>query len=307
MKQKTILFLLTLLFSSVVMAQTAEECYKKGSDYYLKDNYTEALRWYRKSADQGYDEAYMMLGHMYKSGHGVSKNETEAVNYYRKAAEKGYLPAQNEMGICYELGKGVTKNMTEAKKWYQKAADGGNENAKKALERLNAPASASTTTATTKKVYTYGSYKFGHINLNQLFEAMPEHATYMNELEQFAADYKKEFEQMENEYQAKLNDYNAMQGKLDKSTLDKRRDELEQLQNRINNYAELANKEIERASNDKLEPIMEKIKKAVKSVGQKNGYIFIFRKIEGEENADSFINSLMTTDVMQLVKKELGI
>ena len=117
---------LTLLFavmmSSAVMAQSAEECFKKGSEYIWKDNYAEALRWYRKSADQGYARAYMMLGNMYKSGKGVQEDKTQAVAYYRKAAEKGYSPAQNQMGMCYEIGNGVTRNMTEAVKWYKKAA-----------------------------------------------------------------------------------------------------------------------------------------------------------------------------------------
>ena len=36
----------------------------------------------------------------------------------------------------YEDGKGVSKNLAEAVKWYRKAADQGDEDARKALERL---------------------------------------------------------------------------------------------------------------------------------------------------------------------------
>ena len=117
---------LTLLFavmmSSAVMAQSAEECFNKGSEYHRKDNYTEAFRWYRKAADLGHVRAYMMVGICYEYGYGVSKDETEAVKYYRKAADLGLASGQEKMGVCYETGTGVKRNMTEAVKWYRKAA-----------------------------------------------------------------------------------------------------------------------------------------------------------------------------------------
>lgn len=120
--KKVLTLVFAVMMSSIVMAQSAEECFKKGSEYFWKENYAEAMSWYRKAANQGYARAYMMLGHMYKSGYGVQEDKTQAVAYYRKAAEKGYSSAQNQMGICYEIGNGVTRNMTEAVKWYRKAA-----------------------------------------------------------------------------------------------------------------------------------------------------------------------------------------
>ena len=120
--KKVLTLVFAVMMSSIVMAQSAEECLKKGREFYYKGNYTEALRWYRKAADQGSSGGYFIMGLMYRSGKGVSKDETEAVKYFRKAAELGDAQAQNQMGFCYETGKGVTKNMTEAVKWYRKAA-----------------------------------------------------------------------------------------------------------------------------------------------------------------------------------------
>ncbi|WP_317319369.1 tetratricopeptide repeat protein, partial [Alistipes communis] len=61
---------------------------------------------------------------------------TEAVKWYRKAAEQGYAVAQFEMGWCYKHGYGVPKDLAEAKRWYRKAADAGNQDAKKHLAEL---------------------------------------------------------------------------------------------------------------------------------------------------------------------------
>ena len=50
-------------------------------------------------------------------------NYTEAVKWYRKAAEQGMAEAQYNLGVCYEYGEGVTKDADEAVTWYKKAAD----------------------------------------------------------------------------------------------------------------------------------------------------------------------------------------
>ena len=69
-------------------------------------------------------------------GEGVSKDLSEAVKWYRKAAEQGDADAQGFLGECYEYGGGVVKDLTEAIKWYRKAAARGNEDAKKRLKAL---------------------------------------------------------------------------------------------------------------------------------------------------------------------------
>ena len=54
------------------------------------------------------------IGYMYSEGLGVAENGTEAVKWFRKAAEQGYSIAYYNMGLMYELGNGVTKDMGEA-------------------------------------------------------------------------------------------------------------------------------------------------------------------------------------------------
>ena len=88
-------------------------------------NYTEAVKWYRKAAEQGFTIAQYELGVAYDNGKGLKKNYAEAVKWYRKAAEQGFVEAQTNMGYAYEQGQGVKKNYAESIKWYQKAAAKG--------------------------------------------------------------------------------------------------------------------------------------------------------------------------------------
>jgi TPR repeat protein len=58
------------------------------------------------------------------------------VKWYRKAADQNFDDAQRCLGDCYERGNGVSKNLVEAHKWYKFAAAQGNEAAKKALSMI---------------------------------------------------------------------------------------------------------------------------------------------------------------------------
>ncbi len=41
------------------------------------------------------------LGICYANGQGVTKDEAEAVKWYRKAAEQNHAMAQYNLGVCY--------------------------------------------------------------------------------------------------------------------------------------------------------------------------------------------------------------
>ena len=59
-----------------------------------------------------------------------------AVKWYRKSAEQGCALGQNDLGFIYANGQGVTKNYVEAYKWFLLAAGQGNELAKKGVAEV---------------------------------------------------------------------------------------------------------------------------------------------------------------------------
>ena len=76
------------------------------------------------------------LGICYNNGEGVAKDATEAVKWYRKAAEQGDARAQYNLGLCYDNGDGVTKDDVIAYMWHNLGAASGNEKAKRNREIL---------------------------------------------------------------------------------------------------------------------------------------------------------------------------
>ena len=96
----------------------------------------EAVKWFRKAAEQNFFSAQNCLGFCYLNGIGVEKDEQEGLKWYRKAAEQNFAPAQRSVGEGYFKGIGVEKNMIEAYKWFLLAAAQGDEDAKSRVRHL---------------------------------------------------------------------------------------------------------------------------------------------------------------------------
>ena len=76
----------------------------------MKQDYAEAVRWFRKAAEQGHAGAQSNLGVMYKNGQGVKRDHAEAVRWFRKAAEQGQAKAHYNLGVMYANGQGVRQD-----------------------------------------------------------------------------------------------------------------------------------------------------------------------------------------------------
>ena len=108
--------------------------YKNGE--YFKQDYQEAIKYYKMAIEKGHDIAMNNLGRLYLNGFGVEKNYLEAVKYFKMAIEKGNDIAMNNFGNMYHNGFGVEKNYTEAIKYYKMAIEKGNDIAMRNLGHL---------------------------------------------------------------------------------------------------------------------------------------------------------------------------
>ena len=99
-------------------------CYLKGEG--VQQDSKVAVEWFMKAADQGNAVAQYQLGWCYSEGDGIKKDPQKAVEYFTKAAHQEHSGAQLDLGYCYEFGKGVRKNIKKAVQWYEKSASQGN-------------------------------------------------------------------------------------------------------------------------------------------------------------------------------------
>ena len=88
-------------------------------------------------AKHGLAPVQFILGECYEFGEkGFKQNKKEAVKWYRKAAEQNEVNAQFNLGCCYADGEGVQQDKLKAAKWFYNAAKQGDKSAKDALFRL---------------------------------------------------------------------------------------------------------------------------------------------------------------------------
>lgn len=107
----------------------ADQCVDVGEAYYegkgVPQDFSKAVEWYRKGAEQGDATAQFCLAFSYASGEGVPQDLGKAVEWYRKAAEQGDAFAQYALGWSYANGLGVSQDYVAAVEWYRKAAEQG--------------------------------------------------------------------------------------------------------------------------------------------------------------------------------------
>ena len=74
-----------------------EDALKSGNAARDNKEYAEAMRWYRKAADQGDAGAQSNIGWLYENGKGLAQDDVEATRWYRKAADQGNVEAKNRL------------------------------------------------------------------------------------------------------------------------------------------------------------------------------------------------------------------
>jgi TPR repeat protein len=73
---------------------------------------------------------------MYYTGTGIAADYTEAGKWTRLAAEQGYAPAQTDLAYLYEQGKGMPLDYVNAYVWYRAASATGDKRAAAKLKEL---------------------------------------------------------------------------------------------------------------------------------------------------------------------------
>ena len=72
--------------------------------------------------ERGSAEVQFMLGFIYAVGREVPQDDKEAVKWYRKAANQGYAEGQVALGMMYAEGRGVPQDNEVAYFWTKLAA-----------------------------------------------------------------------------------------------------------------------------------------------------------------------------------------
>ena len=79
----------------------------------------------RKAAEEGDAQAQCYLGVCYQNGQGVKQDYHEAVKWFKRSADQNDPVAQCYLGVCYQAGLGVPQEYGQAANWFREAAEQG--------------------------------------------------------------------------------------------------------------------------------------------------------------------------------------
>ena len=143
--------------------------------------------------------------------------------------------------------------------------------------------------------------KFGHINTQEVFAQMPEVAQVRLKMDTIQSQYEKQLASMNEEIQKKMQDYQAQEATMADAIKQIRQQELQEMNQRIQLFYQTAEQDIQKKQQELLAPVHEKMAKAIKAVGEREGYTYIF-----DSQAMVHIGA-DALDATPAVKKELGI
>jgi hypothetical protein len=96
--------------------------YELGREYHSRFSWTNAVVWFRKSAEQGNSDAQTALAdYLIRGMPGVKTNSAEAMQLYLAAANQGNASAQHKLARLYQEGNHVKADYVESLKWYRLA------------------------------------------------------------------------------------------------------------------------------------------------------------------------------------------
>ena len=98
----------------------------EGMAAFKAGNYEVAFAILKPIADCGEAEPQCIIANMYHLGLGMEINTLEAVKWYRKSAEQGYGVASNNLAGIFKIGDdGIEVDRTKAEKLRKKAREQG--------------------------------------------------------------------------------------------------------------------------------------------------------------------------------------
>jgi len=145
--------------------------------------------------------------------------------------------------------------------------------------------------------------KFGHIDLQALYQIMPERAVGEKQLIAFQKELEDALGMMQKEAQTKYAEYLTKRDSMTEIVRKMKDEELNAMSERIQTYNQSAQQQVQAKQAEIFKPMLDKADKAVKDVGAEKGLIYVFDM----SSRVILYNSKESTDILPFVKTKLGI
>ena len=144
--------------------------------------------------------------------------------------------------------------------------------------------------------------KIGYINTEPIVANMAETKEAMTQLEAFAKDLQAQAETLQVEFNTKFQEYQKNADKLSDSIKQLKEKELDDISNRIQQFEQIAQQDIQKEQQKKMTPIYEKVKNTINEVAKAGGYSIVL-----PGSALIYVDEATVTDISKDVAAKLGV
>ena len=148
------------------------------------------------------------------------------------------------------------------------------------------------------------SFKFGHINSDELIKAMPENDSATVKLEKTRKELVNALDIMQVEWKNKADAYNKELKNLTDLVRQTKEQELQDMQNRIQEFQTNAQTKLQEEQAALFQPVYNKADKAIKEVGKEGGFTYVFDVAKGQL---LYFDETKSINIIALVKTKLGL
>lgn len=145
--------------------------------------------------------------------------------------------------------------------------------------------------------------KFGHLDMQQLIQVMPERAIAMESLENEAGELEDMLATMQQELQTMFQDYTEKRETMSDLVRQAKEEDIQMKQQRIETFRNQADQQLQQKQQELMVPIFDKADKAIADVAKENNLVYVF----DISTRVVLYKSNQSVDVLPLVKQKMGI
>lgn len=149
---------------------------------------------------------------------------------------------------------------------------------------------------------TFAQQKFGHINAQEVMASMPEFIKVRGEIEATAKQYENDLKAMQDELQRKAQEYDKSKSTMNETKQKETEQTLMNLQQKIQQAYQDNSQALQKAQQEKMAPITQRLVNAIQAVGKAGGYVYIMDTQMGIP----YVSETLSKDVTAEVKAELN-
>lgn len=117
--------------------------------------------------------------------------------------------------------------------------------------------------------------KIAHVDVSEIMTKLPAMLEAQKQLDKLSQTYQADYKTMGDEYQAKLKKYDAEASTVTDAMNAERQKEVADMEKRIQEFGQTAQKELQTKESDLMKPIEEKVKLAIQKVGKAKGFQYV--------------------------------